>query len=298
MRQSFFAFRPVCDGARVRGLAFAIFCALMSSVRMTAEPLVTYIGLPGSGIELAPASSTEFTAALNASIDPSLLPLLQPLPPFGAIIKNGTSERLILVGVRFYLKGPDGRNAASGASLQTSGNPSMNTLGPGALVLITPGAGALVLGPRRGSGGGTSGVGSPKILANRAELYGRQAEIDVTLDCVIFADGGVIGPDAGRHMDDLNGLNRAKSAITSDALDRSGPAIREYLLAMADTPIPQATAPERGDRVEERIVILGRGYARMLLTRLDSCKTEGEFRDFLQQLVKSQTSAPVFKRRQ
>lgn len=282
----------------MRGLAFAVCCALMSCVRMTAAPLVTYIGLPGSGIELAPASSAEFTAALNASIDPSLLPLLQPFLPFGAIVKNGTSERLILVGVRFYLKGPDGRSAASGASLQTSGNPNMNTLGPGAQVLITPGVGALVLGPRSGSGGGARGVGSPKILADRAELYGRQAEIDVTLDCVVFADGGVIGPDAGRLMDYLNGLNRATSAITSDALDRSGPAIREYLLTMADAPIPQATAPEQGDRVEERIVSAGRMYASMLLARLDSCKTEGEFRDFLQQLAKSQTSTPVFKRRQ
>jgi hypothetical protein len=75
---------------------------LTAAAAMNALPLVSYAGLPGTGIELVLPSSPEFASALTASLGPDALARYQAVLPYSMIVKNATSEALWLVAVRVY----------------------------------------------------------------------------------------------------------------------------------------------------------------------------------------------------
>jgi hypothetical protein len=124
-----------------------------------------------------------------------------------------------------------------------------------------------------------------------AELA-KYSEIDITLDCVVFADGGVIGPDEGHHMDELIGEGRAQAAIYSGLLNLSVDEARKYLSPIADASMP-VEAGQNADpqaKAYERVRWM---LAKSLLAGLNAWKSDAEFHDSLQQML---AKTPALKR--
>lgn len=276
---------------------FAICGLLLAVVAMNAAPIITYTGLPGTGIELLLPSSPEFTAALTASQGADAVARYQPVLPYTVIVKNNTTESLWVVAVRTCQKEAGGRVICSDGAMTTSPLSSMSSLGPGAMVALSPyGPLTRVLNPSAPPNLATKATSLMRSPEDTVESLARQPEVDITLDCVVFADGGVIGPDEGHHMDELIGSARARSALYSDLMNLSGDAAREYLSRIADAPMPEWRREEADWQAawyeRERWFL-----AKSLLNLLKSPRTDMEWHDFFQGILKTEASQPVPKRR-
>jgi len=280
----------------MRAVLLASCCVLTAAAAMNALPLVSYAGLPGTGIELVLPSSPEFASALTASLGPDALARYQAVLPYSMIVKNATSEALWLVAVRVYSNDAGTRVALTRQAMTTSPLPSMSSLGPGALLMVSAYRGLTrVLRPRDPRGLSATSMPGRSPEDEAAELA-KHSEIDITLDCVIFADGGVIGPDEGHYMDQLIGEGRAQSEIYSGLLNLGVDDARKYLSPIPDTPMPEA-AGENGDPQAKSYEMRRCMRAKTLLDRLNASTTEAEFHEFVQQLLKSEAAHPALHRR-
>jgi hypothetical protein len=283
-------------------ILLASCCVLIAAAAMNAAPLITYTGLPGTGIELVLPSSPEFASALTASLGPDALTRYQAVLQYSVIVKNATSEALWLVAVRVSSNDAGTRVALTNQAMTTSPLPGMSSLGPGAMVMLS-GYSPLtrVLRPSVPRGLSAAMTGSTREMPGQspeeeAARLAKHSGIDITLDCVVFADGGVIGPDEGHYMDQLIGQGRAQTATLSDILNLSADDTRKYLSPTADAPMPE-TARENGDPQVRWYERERWSLARLLLDRLNASKSEAEFHDFVQQMLRSDAKKPALKRR-
>ena len=147
------------------------------------------------------------------------------------------------------------------------------SLGPGAMVMVSAYHGLnKVL--RQRARPELQGTGLPTDTpGDVAAKMARHSEIEIALDCVIFTDGGPIGPDEGHRMEELIGSERAKSEMYAALLKLSPEDARAYLSPIADGPAP--VGAESADAQAKGYERQRWQSARMLLTRLNVARRRG-----------------------
>src|SRR5215471_6905819 len=210
----------------------SVLCVLaFGTAEMNAAARVTYVDLPGSGIEMLPGSSGDFAKALSAFSGSGTVSLLQSILPYSVIVKNQSSLALRMLVIRLDLKDLAGKTVWHEASLQAK-------ILPGEMALVTPIGGLNI--PMR-----PSNLGSPPIqnttdltieLARRSQLYDAASEVVVNLDSVVFEDGAVVGPDKINNLGRMNLWRDADWSVVT-ALLKLGPAERNtYLEGIKNAP--------------------------------------------------------------
>jgi hypothetical protein len=259
---------------------------------MSAKPHVSYVGLPGSGIHLLPATSPEFIAALKSAADPESIFSIQSILPYSVMVKNFTEERLLMVTVRLYLTEPSGKRVWHDVTHGTRKNYPTDMIAPGSLVLITPEGGLnTVL-----SGSNSMHIPEKKMLSlsltQLLDQYSRQSEVDITLDSVVFEDGGVIGPDKSGNMQAVNAWIAAEENVITEVLSRHGEEVNAFLASVRDTPAPFGGSLDKTDEFADH----RRTYADDLISQRQAFRSEEEFFNFLRSSLASRI--PALKRRQ
>ena len=257
---------------------------------MAAPRTYSYVGLPGTGIDLLPGPSSESASVLTAAVDPGSLAVLQAILPYSVIIKNSTPEPVIALTFCLYLTDPNGRTLWHNGTLHIGGG-GLPT-GYAALLAPSPGV-STALQPGKGLRF-RKGPESTKRLASRAYLYSQQLEVQVRLEAVVFADGGVIGPDTHHSLEETNAEREATNAVIRDLLVRNIAAARDYLEAISKEPGSHHMIAEEDE--SDWFRSRKQQIADQLLPILDSFKSDEEFHARVRLIARS--TGPLLKRRE
>jgi hypothetical protein len=227
-----------------KAIVVAVFALAIST--MNGASRITYVDLPGSGIQMVPGSSDEFASTLTAFAGSSALSLLQPILPYSIIVRNDSTSALRLVIVRLNLKKPSGDSTWHEATL-------IERIAPGEMALITPVGGLNTnLRARLQSPALRDTDDLTALLRKRALEYIAMPEVEVTLDSVVFDDGGVIGPDNIHNLQRMNSWRDADQYVVTELKKRSSEERITFLQQILALPQKPAGRPEEIDQFQFR----------------------------------------------
>lgn len=263
-----------------------VLCVLLPGVSvMAASPSVLYIGLPDLDVKMFSGTSPEFADALSQSVDAQSIPPLRPILPYCVIVRNDSSERILMVTVRIRKTDHTGKTTVHDITHGTRDNDFVSMISPGQMVLITPVGGLNKRLPSssllRLDGDDTSMVESNMLEV--ADEYALQSKVEVLMDAVVFADGRLVGQDLSNTLETVNTMAEVEDLVISTTLTKSGDEISGYLAAEEKqvSAIAKQT-PKSAEFTRQRA-----NLARELLNIRQAFTSEDKFRQYLQTRVAS-----------
>lgn len=128
----------------------------------------------------------------------TLQPELEPGKPFAVVIKNLSDTQVIALTIRWTWKSADGVGRTYDQRTDALlGNSAGLVLAARNQTIVLPG----IFSPRRPSGG--IGVTGFKPIEHALQRFEGAPSVNASLDCVIFADGLVLGPDETRTVEGI-----------------------------------------------------------------------------------------------
>ena len=205
--------------ASVRSLLSVAFMAAMlhaMNVAVLARPAVRIVDndLSSQGIRIRGAASQEFAADMARLVHGRLLPNLDWILPYSAIIENTSSLPLVAVVVQYELIAQNGNSTYDTILMNEFDLESAaRQMPPSAIRYIGPSRLArMVLNSKQPPPSHVIGA----LEAEAIEVggsYAKLREVRIILDSVVFADGAMIGPDSFRAADRFNAWLQAESGL-------------------------------------------------------------------------------------
>lgn len=180
-----------CSGAAV----LSVLVLAMGSD--SAQCGVAVKGLEEDGLRLVPADAPDFTRMVQRTVGRTLTPELEAVLPFSVVLVNATKKRLVFYAVRWTSTSKDGAVQHDDRMYY-----NLTTLRGG--YAVEPGAHCLVSAVdalNRPPKADEKEEFARKFHQTRIDLdFRKQANLLISLDVAIFADGEVIGPDRSRSL--------------------------------------------------------------------------------------------------
>ena len=223
---------------------------------------------PYSGIQLFPGNSQEFEVSFLEASDAKSLAAIDLVRPYSVLVKNNTNERVVSVTIRFYLTDVTGRTVWHQMTAGTRVRTNSSMIAPGDSVLLTPITGLNTVLHRGRQKHVLEDSSMLPEVSKRARQYSEQARIRVSIDSVIFEDGGMVGSDVGGNLEMLNAWSRAEQEISDSLQALHSEDIRSFLSSLRDMP------RGKGQNHHEKRL---HDFAEELLSQVDSFSTQAEF---------------------
>ncbi len=206
-----------------------------------------------AGILIHGPDSPEFSASLASILGRAPKDLLRPALPYSVIVENASDRTVSLLGVRFDLLGPKGKQYSVVHYADTLRNPSKSDIKPGSrrFVCAEPDYTALVI-----HGGVVANTRGQMNLDNLRKMLGAKASVD----CVAFSDGEFIGPDSQGAFDRFARERESELALVGQVLEmESGPLDKiEALLVEAVQDFDHRSRRHAARKLLEALELAGR----------------------------------------
>ncbi len=199
------------------------------------------------GVKVFGPEAPEFEPHLVNILGRAPRELLRPALPFSVIVENAADRAIALLGMRFDMTGPKGKQYSVVHYADTLRNPEKADLRPGTtrFICAEPAYTSLVL---RGEV-----VAETRGRMNLGNLR-RMLQIRATLDCVAFDDGEFHGPDSQRAFERITVEREAELALLAEVIRlETGPIATLEALLFEAVQDPE----ERGRRTVARKLIEG-----------------------------------------
>jgi hypothetical protein len=238
------------------GAAVSVILLGVLTMGASAQPPITVSQPEFDGVALLPSSHPDFQAALRAQRARQYDVLL----PYSVAVRNDTDQEIIAYSVIWRCADASGQARNAERSVN-----SFATLGQGT-GLMPHATHVVSLSPAVEAG---SAAWDPAAEAgiNRlvASLSGRAA-IRISLDAVVFADGGFVGPDTARWVPRWKAWLEAEKEVFNAVVQAGGADAPALLRRLAEPgqAVAMTYSRERVDRPEQLGVIAdrwARGYA-------------------------------------
>jgi hypothetical protein len=203
---------------------------------LKAASRIEYIGLPETRMKLLSQGSADFDAILASRVDRQSLERIGPILPFSVILVNEASSPVIAVVVRAELLNAAGKTNHATVTLVTMNKRRM--FAPGSVMFLTP-VGGLSTELRRDTPNTISDANYEQLeraIKHRSDMFQGRESVRISLDSVVFGDGGVVGPDEAKTLERMNAWLQAERGVLEE-LQRCQPAeIRVFLDQVKSTP--------------------------------------------------------------
>jgi len=199
---------------------------------------------PLTGVETITPASPEFTNAVQSLVDPAILPDIQSILAFCYVLRNNSAKTIIVYSTRWALTDGSGRVISHDstwwnlATLQGG-----DAIGPGASRFVSP---IFRLGMSRV---GPTGPALALAVQRTLAAFAPKAEVDVSLETVVFSDGIALGRDATNAVAQARGYLDAERQL-SDLISQTSAAggdvaqlLTSSMPARSSPPIFQGSNP-------------------------------------------------------
>lgn len=234
------------------------------------------------GVVLIPADGQDYAGRFRRILAGRDGKALEPWLPYSVIVENRSSSPIAVLTVHAELLGRDGRTVTHQMTLQHLDleNPSGFFLPGQSRFLSAVPQVDQILASRHA-------LDLPSFLLQRIEerraLYASQLRVTFILECVVFSDGRLVGPDRANIAARIGAINLAEKEV----LDRLAKAdvglseARSYLTEILNSPEPVSTGLadiNHHDRAR-------RQFSRWLLVRLSNTSSSQELRHLISGLA-------------
>jgi hypothetical protein len=219
----------------------ALLAMLSGMINMAfGAPKMRYLQ-PGGGVRLIAPDSPEFSALLRELLTADAIAAVQPLLPYSVIVKNEGQKSVVAIEMIWSHENQRGMVVSKSFRQYTLFTTDPARIQPGDARVCTPVLGLnLALVAKRFN---MISKADPQQQREYAELFPTLSDITVSLDCVVFDDGQIIGPDTAMTMSFMNGTLRASREALSAMQGSSPEEFKQFLdkgaaLQFANVPPP------------------------------------------------------------
>ena len=232
MKIRFFDQLSKCHVALNFVLPVLLNCNLMSE---TGPPLEVMNPLSNRGFSVIRYTDPAFDGEVHKLLSPVALLKAKDFLPLSAVVVNNTGQYIwgfTLIYTYLDRIAPVGTPWRHVISPKSGVSEHSRMLGPGCAYLITPVSDFLA--SRDASGNKSLQPYLDEGLDRIIELFNKtssQARLQLSVDSIIFDDGLLVGPDAGKQEERINQESQADKELLASIDGLTGDALRKELLA-------------------------------------------------------------------
>ena len=224
-----------------------LFLGALASMAFGA-PNLRYSNLDQTGVRLVTPDSIAFLPLLHSRVNESAMAPLHSLLPYTVIVKNESQRAVAAITLIWSYKNKQGRPITNTTVHFTLAADHRQMLRVGDMWILTP-VHAVNQAVQTGRFSMIA-MADPRLQQTLLTDFAAQADIGISLDCLVFEDGELIGPDRALTAAYLNGKLRARKEIDEAVRNLSSDGLRAFLaqnsalglpplsVAPASSPVP------------------------------------------------------------
>jgi hypothetical protein len=246
---------------------------------MSAATPAISVGSSVAGIDMISGSSPEFTQNLTDHVGPEAVSVLQPIQPYLVMVRNGGSDRITGLTIRWNLTDNRGQTISNTGLFEMVGTAAE----PGEMVLMAPVSGLSMLMRRAKERPRLQNTEKlVEVITIKLQHYGKATAVSISLDSVIFDDNTIVGPDVAGKFGEINSERATKRQLATELLKKSPAERSAYLAAITDDSSEPAATAEDVSSQRKRI-------AYMLQSMIEASASEEIFRASIDYILNNQT---------